>query len=137
MFKFLFKTKIVRRRITNKGKRSEYLQYKEVARELVHARLEYFNQFYNFEYNKVFIKNTATKWGSCSSKKNLNFSYKIALIESELQDYLIVHELCHLAEMNHGKGFWDLVARQIPNHVALHHKLRYTHAYGKTIKSGY
>ncbi len=137
MFKFLFKTRIVRRRVTNKGARSEYLKYKETARELVHARLAHFNQFYNFEYNKVFIKNTKTKWGSCSSKKNLNFSYKIALIEPELQDYLIVHELCHLAEMNHGKGFWDLVAQQIPDPVALHKKLRYTHIYGKTIKSGY
>ena len=137
LLKLLFRIKRVRRRVTNKGKRSEYLQYREIARELVHARLAHFNQFYNFEYNKVFIKNTKTKWGSCSSKKNLNFSYKIALIEPELQDYLIVHELCHLAEMNHGKGFWDLVAQQIPNHVALNKKLRYTVTYGKTSKPGY
>jgi len=136
-FKLLFKTRIIRRRITNKGARGEYLKYKETARELVHERLAHFNQFYNFKYNKVFIKNTKTKWGSCSSKGNLNFSYKIVLLEPELQDYLIVHELCHLAEMNHGKGFWDLVGQQIPNAVALHRKLRYTTVYGKTIKSGY
>lgn len=85
----------------------------------------------------MFIKNTKTKWGSCSSKKNLNFSYKIALLDPELQDYLIVHEMCHLAEMNHGKGFWDLVAQQIPHHVALNKKLRYTVTYGKTSKPGY
>lgn len=124
MFKFLFKTKIIRRRVTNKGARSEYLKYKEIARTLVHERLEYFNQFYHFSYNKVFIKNTKTKWGSCSSKRNLNFSYKIALLKPELRDYLIVHELCHLGEMNHGKAFWDLVAQQIPDYKKCHSMLR-------------
>lgn len=137
LFKLLFKTRVVRRRVTNKGSRTEYMNSKEAARKLVHEKLEYFNQFYNLEYNKVFIKNTKTKWGSCSTKKNLNFSYKIIFLEPHLQDYLIVHELCHLAEMNHGKGFWDLVAQQIPNPIALHKQLRYTRTYGKTSKSGY
>lgn len=121
----------------NKGARSEYLMHREEARRLVHEKLEYWNQFYNLDYKKVFIKNTKTKWGSCSSRGNLNFSYKIVFLDPELQDYLIVHELCHLAEMNHSKNFWDLVKQQIPKAVALHKKLRYTHTYGKTSKSRY
>ena len=124
MFSFLFKKRIIRRRIHNKGARSEYLKHKESARKLVHEKLAYWNQFYNLEYKKVFIKNTKTKWGSCSSKGNLNFSYKIVHLAPELQDYLIVHELCHLAEMNHGEGFWNLVEQTIPQAKALHTKLR-------------
>jgi predicted metal-dependent hydrolase len=137
MLGFLFKKRIIRRRIHNKGARSEYLIHKETARKLVHEKLQHWNQFYNLDYKKVFIKNTKTKWGSCSSRGNLNFSYKIVFLDPELQDYLIVHELCHLAEMNHSKNFWDLVKQQIPNAVALHKKLRYTHTYGKTSKSRY
>jgi predicted metal-dependent hydrolase len=135
MFEFLFRTRRVR--VTNKGPNRDYLALKEHARELVHARLAHFNQHYNFSYNRVSIKNTKTKWGSCSSKRNLNFSYKIITLPPELQDYLIVHELCHLSEMNHRKGFWDLVGETIPNPIALHTKLRYNEFHGKTIKPGY
>ena len=136
MFKFLFRTRIIRRRIHNQGARSEYLMHKEIARKLVHEKLAYWNQFYNLEYKKVFIKNTKTKWGSCSSKGNLNFSYKIVFLDPELQDYLIVHELCHITEMNHGENFWNLVQQQIPKAKHLHQKLRkcILPPYGKTSK---
>lgn len=103
-----------------------YKKYKEEARMLVHARLEYFNAYYNFSYKKVFIKNTKTRWGSCSSKGNLNFSYKILFLKPEEQDYLIVHELCHLKEFNHSARFWALVVQQCPDykkhHIGLKHK---------------
>lgn len=89
------------------------------ARALVHARLVHFNQFYQFSYNKVFIKSQRTRWGSCSSNANLNFNYRIIGLAPALQDYLIVHELCHLKEFNHGKAFWDLVALQIPDYQVL------------------
>jgi predicted metal-dependent hydrolase len=102
-----------------------YKKYKEQARMLVHARLEYFNSFYNFSYNKVFIKNTKTRWGSCSSKGNLNFSYKIIFLDPAVQDYLIVHELCHLKELNHGSAFWSLVEQQIPEYKKYHLELKH------------
>lgn len=98
-----------------RGTKREYLKNKEVSFELVKNRVEYFNQFYNFHYNKIFIKNQKTRWGSCSKKGNLNFNYKIIFLPKELQDYLIVHELCHLKEFNHSKRFWDLVRLQVPN----------------------
>ena len=98
-----------------KSTKREYLKNKDTALELVKSSVEYFNQFYNFHYNKICIKNQKTRWGSCSSKKNLNFNYKIIFLPKELQDYLIVHELCHLKEFNHSKKFWDLVRLQIPN----------------------
>jgi len=93
--------------------RSHYLQHKEHSRDLVHKKLEYFNTHYNFEYHNVSIGAQTSRWGSCSSKKNLNFNYKILFLPEELQDYLIVHELVHLKEMNHGPQFWAVVSETI------------------------
>jgi len=105
-----------RRRTWSVSERAHYAKHKEAARALVHERLVYWNQLYNFTYNRVAIRNTRSRWGSCSSKKNLNFNYRIVFLPSELQDYLIVHELCHLQEMNHAPQFWALVAQQIPDY---------------------
>lgn len=101
-----------------------YTKHKEAARVLVHARLSYFNSFYNFRYQKVFIKNGKSRWASCSQKGNLNFNYKILFLPQAAQDYLIVHELCHLKHFNHGSDFWAEVARALPNYRALRKELR-------------
>ena len=95
---------------------NDYRRLKGEAKKLVEGRLAYFNQFYNFKWNTVFIKNQKSRWGSCSTNKNLNFNYKIVLLPPYMSDYIIVHELCHLGQMNHSKDFWELVTRTIPNH---------------------
>jgi hypothetical protein len=94
----------------------EYQNLKEHAREMVKSRLEKYAEFYGFQYNGVAIRNQKTRWGSCSSKGNLNFNYKILLLPQRHADYIIVHELCHLKEFNHGKRFWNLVAQKIPEY---------------------
>lgn len=99
-----------------KAEIAHYQNHKEAARSLTLARLEHFNQHYQLTYNRVAIKNTRSRWGSCSSKNNLNFNYRIIFLPPELQDYLIVHELCHLQEMNHGPQFWALVAQTLPQY---------------------
>lgn len=109
---------------SKKEKQDEYLKYKDVALRIVEERLEHFNHFYNYKWNKVSIKNQKTRWGSCSRKRNLNFNYKIALLRQEESDYIIVHELCHLKEFNHGKKFWDLVSLAIPKHKEIRSDLR-------------
>lgn len=111
--------KIRRRRSSSVTK--HYSMHKEAARELILARLEYFNQHYQLEWNRVAIRNQRRCWGSCTSLKNLNFSYKILFLPAELCDYIIVHELCHLVELNHGPRFWALVAETVP-HYHLHKK---------------
>jgi len=124
------RVRIVRRRRSRRPRpwsaatKKHYAEHKEAARALCHARLEHFNQYYNLHFNRVAIRNTRSCWGSCSSKKNLNFNYRILFLEPELQDYLIVHELCHLQEMNHGPQFWALVAKQIPGYKACVQGLR-------------
>ena len=102
----------------------EYKKYKARARKLILERLTHFNEYYNFEYKKVFIKNQKTLWGSCSRNKNLNFNYKLALIPPEHADYVIVHELCHLKEFNHSAKFWELVEQTIPNYKKLRKELK-------------
>lgn len=101
-----------------------YLAHKEPARALILFRLETLNKHYGFVYRRVAIRNTRRSWGSCSSLKNLNFSYKILFLPSYLQDYILTHELCHLSEMNHGSNFWSLVAETIPDYEACIHDLR-------------
>ncbi|MDD5749621.1 MAG: SprT family zinc-dependent metalloprotease [Patescibacteria group bacterium] len=91
-------------------------QYKKQTRILVKSRLEYFNQFYGFSYRRVAIRNQKSRWGSCSTDKNLNFNYRLCLLPPEIADYIIVHELCHTREMNHSPAFWQLVAKTIPDY---------------------
>jgi predicted metal-dependent hydrolase len=85
-----------RRRTTSVASQRRYKLYKEEARALVHAKLSQFNEYYKHPLKKVFIKNHRARWGSCSSRGNLNFNYKILFLPEALQDYLIVHELAHL-----------------------------------------
>ena len=101
---------------TKRVSRKDYLENKDKALALVRERLAHFNTFYNFEYRNVSIRNQKTRWGSCSRQKNLNFNYKIIFLSPIQQDYIVIHELCHLAQMNHGPNFWALVAQQIPEH---------------------
>ena len=107
-----------------RGTREHYAKHREAARALVHARLAHYNQLYGYRFGKVFIRNTRSRWGSCSSRGNLNFNYKVALLPLELADYIVVHELCHLAEFNHSPKFWALVERTMPEHRRLRKALR-------------
>lgn len=101
----------------------ELKRLKVVARELVLRRLEYFNDYYRFTYHRVSFRNQKTRWGSCSRQGNLNFNVKIALLPARLADYIIVHELCHLREMNHSSKFWKLVALTFSDHKELRKEL--------------
>ncbi|MFH1509206.1 MAG: SprT family zinc-dependent metalloprotease [bacterium] len=109
----------------------DYLQHKEKARQLIKERLEVLNKNYNFKFNRISIRNQKTRWGSCSKKGNLNFNYKILFLSEELQDYIIVHELCHLKELNHSKKFWAEVGKTLPNYLELRKYLRKTNLYCK------
>jgi predicted metal-dependent hydrolase len=82
------------------------------------------NAFYNFAYNKVAIRDQKSRWGSCSTKKNLNFNYRIQFLPVHLIDYIVVHELCHLEEFNHGENFWKLVEKAIPRYRECQVELR-------------
>ena len=101
-----------------------YRKDKPRALAFVHEKIAQFNQFYQFRFHAVRIKNPKTKWGSCSRKGFLNFNYKILYLPEALADYLVVHELCHLRELNHSPRFWALVAQTIPDYRERRKKLR-------------
>ena len=108
------------KRLTKK----EYAEYREKARIFVHNKITEWNAHYGFRVHKISIKNQKTRWGSCSRFGNINFNYKIALIPEHLADYIVVHELCHLGELNHSQRFWALVERTIPDYKKRREELR-------------
>jgi len=110
--------------ILQQGSQQDYLNNKKKAQELIHDRLNYFNKIYNFSYQRISVRNQRSRWGSCSRQGNLNFNYHLIYLPSRLSDYIIVHELCHLKEMNHSIRFWQLVAQTIPNYKDLRKQLR-------------
>ena len=116
--------RVVRRRVSLRGTKKDYIKHKQQALVLAKKRLLHFNKFYGFKVNKINIKNQKTRWGSCSKKGNLNFNYKIALISERLANYIIVHELCHLKEFNHSQNFWDLVVLAVPDYLEIRRGLR-------------
>ncbi len=93
-----------------------YLAHKEAARDLITARLHHFNQHYGLSWNRVAIRDQRRCWGSCSSKGNLNFSYKLLFLPPCLRDYIIIHELCHLKVLNHSAAFWETVEIACPEY---------------------
>jgi predicted metal-dependent hydrolase len=70
----------------------------------------------NVVYNKISIREVRSRWGSCSKNKNLSFSWRLVLAPRHVMEYLVVHELCHLIEMNHSFKFWRLVYKLCPQY---------------------
>ena len=101
---------------------SEKLTFEQI-RELadkacvtIPARVEYFAKVIGVTYGKITVRNQKTRWGSCSSKGNLNFNCLLMLAPPEVLDYVVVHELCHRKQMNHSKAFWLEVEKVLPNY---------------------
>ena len=88
--------------------------YKKKAKEYITRRVEKLARENNFEYNNVRTTSAKTRWGSCSGKKNLSFSWRLILAPKEAVDYVIIHELVHLRHMNHSKSFWQQVEQLCP-----------------------
>ncbi len=102
----------------------DYKSHKEMARVLVHNQVHFFSTKYGFACGSIRIGNQKSRWGSCSKRGNLNFNYKIVFLPKEIQDYIVVHELCHLKEFNHSVRFWALVEKEIPNWQKLRKELK-------------
>ena len=105
-----------------KSAEREYLSNEEIhklaekALEYIPKRVSYFAKQIGVTYGKITIRNQKTRWGSCSSKGNLNFNCLLMLTPPEVIDYVVVHELCHRKEMNHSGAFWAEVEKVIPDY---------------------
>lgn len=83
----------------------------------IERRVDYWNDhFYQEEINAIRLKRNQSNWGSCSSNRNLNFSTRLLFAPSDVIDYVIIHELAHLKEMNHSAKFWNIVANVMPDY---------------------
>jgi predicted metal-dependent hydrolase len=94
------------------------------ASEKIKRKVRYFADKYGFKIKKVAIKDTVSRWGSCSSDRNININWRLALAPTRVMDYVIIHELCHTKEMNHSPRFWALVESCMPDYQVYDHWLR-------------
>jgi predicted metal-dependent hydrolase len=85
------------------------------AKQKLINRLDELAEKHGFKYNRVFIKNQKSRWGSCSAKNNINLNMKLVHLPDELMDYVIMHELAHLKVKNHSKKFWSELDKLVGN----------------------
>ena len=107
-----------RRRAAGPGPltRADIQNLAEQALQVLPERTSYFAGLLGVSYGRITIRNQKTRWGSCSAKGNLNFNCLLMLTPPEIQDYVVVHELCHRLEMNHSPRFWNHVANILPDY---------------------
>lgn len=86
------------------------------AMRVLPERAAYYAPKVGVSYGRITIRNQRTRWGSCSGKGNLNFNCLLMLAPEQVQDYVVVHELCHRLEMNHSARFWSEVERVFPDY---------------------
>jgi len=90
--------------------------YKKQARKVLTMRVTYYAEKYGFDVKKIRISSARTRWGSCSARGTLSFTWRLILAPQDVVDYVVVHELCHLRELNHSKSYWALVGDIMPNY---------------------
>ena len=118
--------RIIRRRLPRRRlpETAEVAQLRAAAKAYLPGRLRELAAQYGFEFNQVRIKHNVSNWGSCSSKKNINLNLNLMRLPAELRDYVMLHELCHLREMNHGPQFKALLASVCPDWQRLRAELK-------------
>ena len=90
--------------------------YKKLLNRIIKERIHEYQKHFKFKVNKISIRDQKTRWGSCSSARNLSFNYRLMMAPIEVIDYIVVHEMCHLEHMNHSKSFWKKVHEVMPDY---------------------
>lgn len=91
--------------------------YFKLCQKIVEDRCNHYSKILNVNINKVTLKAQKTRWGSASTKNNININWLLLLAPTDVLDYVIIHELSHLVEMNHSRNFWNIVKTLMPNYI--------------------
>ena len=110
------KVKVTARSTEQSIRRQIQSSLKSVAQTQLVARTEQLASFTGLTPYSVNVSNYTSKWGQCSSRGEITLNWRLIHLPSTLQDYVIIHELCHLKEMNHSKRFWALVSHYYPDY---------------------
>lgn len=95
---------------------SEIKALKKEAKRYLTEKCEYFASVMGLSYNRITITSAKTRFGSCSSSKNISFSYRLMLYPESAREYVVVHELAHLKEMNHSPKFYAIIEKNLPDY---------------------
>lgn len=87
---------------------------KSQARKAFCSEIESQRQLYGFSYKSISLKDTKSRWGSCSQRGNLNFNWRLIMAPKSVLQYVVIHEAAHFEHMNHSVNFWNLVAQRCP-----------------------
>jgi predicted metal-dependent hydrolase len=93
--------------------------YRDQARQIINERAQLLGNRYHLFFKEIHITRARTRWGSCSSRGALNFSWRLVMAPPEIIDYVIIHELAHLKIPNHSSGYWKYVEQLSPNYRTL------------------
>ena len=115
---------ILRRKPRRAPVTPEVEQLRAQAKAQLPIRLKELADAHGFTYKRVTIKNNVSNWGSCSVRGNINLNLRLVTLPQELQDYVMLHELCHLKHMNHGPKFHELLETVCPGHRELARRLK-------------
>lgn len=105
--------------------------YRMGAERVLRERTSHFSKIIGIGPKRITIKDQKTVWGSCSSKGNINYSYRLIMAPIDILDYVVVHELCHLIHMNHSKEYWNTVELVLPDY---RERKQWLKSYGHTLK---
>jgi len=108
--------KIVYIKISSLNNDSLKKLYIQIAKEYLMERTAYLADAQGFSYSRLTIRNQKTRWGSCSSKRNISLNYKLVKMPTVVSDYIILHELAHTRYLNHSMEFWSLVEHICPKY---------------------
>jgi len=90
--------------------------YRKQARTIIVEQVNKYCKLLGVNFNRLVIKDTKTRWGSCSIKGNLNFNYNLIKMPKQILEYVVIHEVCHLKYLNHSKEYWNLVGKICPEY---------------------
>lgn len=114
--------KIIEEKQREQAKHTQRLSVQDIqelaarAKKVIPDKVRHYADIIGVDYGRITIRNQKTRWGSCSGKGNLNFNCLLMLTPEDVQDYVVIHELCHRKEMNHSPKFWAEVAKIMPDY---------------------